>query len=144
MGAGSQSRCNRLLPDLGFRDRSRHKGVHCVRTGYSLEMPSRIAPITALVQAMQASVYSWSSIGSLLGGGGEFVRNSSTRIGERNAGEILDMSLNHRRYAAKSANCSTLQRIGALFRHRKQAALQDAAPATCKLTGHLGESLTRL
>ena len=30
MGAGSQSRFNRLLPDLGFRDRSRHKGVHCV------------------------------------------------------------------------------------------------------------------
>ena len=74
MGAGSQSRCNRLLPDLGFRDRSRHKGVHCVRDGYSLEMPARIAPITALVQAMQASVYAWSSIGSLLGGGGEFGR----------------------------------------------------------------------
>ena len=46
MGAGSQSRCNRLLPDLGFRDRSRHKGVHCVRA-------------KALVQAMQASVYAW-------------------------------------------------------------------------------------
>ena len=62
MGAGSQSRCNRLLPGVGFRDRSRHKGVHCVRDGYSLEMPARIAPITALVQAMQASVYAWSSI----------------------------------------------------------------------------------
>ena len=33
MGAGSQSRCNRLLPGVGFRDRSRHKGVHCVRHG---------------------------------------------------------------------------------------------------------------
>ena len=75
MGAGSQSRCNRLLPDLGFRDRSRHKGVHCVLDGYSLEMPARIAPITALVQAMQASVYAWSSIGSLLGWGGEFGPN---------------------------------------------------------------------
>ena len=72
MGAGSQSRFNRLLPDLGFRDRSRHKGVHCVRTGYSLETPARIAPITALVQAMQASVYAWSSICCILGWGGEF------------------------------------------------------------------------
>ena len=25
MGAGSQSRCNRLLPGLGFRNRSRHE-----------------------------------------------------------------------------------------------------------------------
>ena len=42
-GAGSQSRCNRLLPDLGFRDRSRHKGVHCVRHG--IAAPTLIWPL---------------------------------------------------------------------------------------------------
>ena len=43
-------------------------------TGYSLDTPARTAAITALVQAMQASVYARSSICGLLGWGGEFLR----------------------------------------------------------------------
>ena len=45
MGAGSQSRCNRLLPDLGFRDRSRHKGVHCVRAKALTDLPTLRWPL---------------------------------------------------------------------------------------------------
>lgn len=44
-------------------------------TGYSLDTPARTAAITALVQAMQASVYARSSICGLLGWGGEFRPN---------------------------------------------------------------------
>lgn len=44
-GAGSQSRCNRLLPDLGFRDRSRHKGVHCVRAKALTDLPTLRWPL---------------------------------------------------------------------------------------------------
>ena len=44
MGAGSQSRCNRLLPGVGFRNRSRHKCVHCVRTGMKSVMPAPFRP----------------------------------------------------------------------------------------------------
>ena len=43
-------------------------------TGYSLDTPARTAAITALVQAMQASVYARSSICGLIGWGGEFGR----------------------------------------------------------------------
>ena len=50
MGAGSQSRFNRLLPDLGFRNRSRHKGVHCVRTGMKSVMPAPFRPARAMRQ----------------------------------------------------------------------------------------------
>ena len=64
MGAGSQSRFNRLLPGVGFRDRSRHKGVHCVRDGYSLEMPARIAPMPG--QAFAASFDGVASSGQIL------------------------------------------------------------------------------
>ena len=45
MGAGSQSRCNRLLPGIGFRDRSRHKGVHCVRAKALTDLPTLRWPL---------------------------------------------------------------------------------------------------
>ena len=45
MGAGSQSRFNRLLPDLGFRDRSRHKRVHCVRAKALTDLPTLRRPL---------------------------------------------------------------------------------------------------